>query len=230
MDRFKGVFLNTRVASLWAIPMDSDNAELKGRLLDAALQLFAERGQDRVSLRDIATEAGATHGSIRHHFGTKENLYLEAVMQIEPMDLPGRDWSDLESISPEEGADRLRVMVKDFVSYQVRIGADRSAALGLLRAEVLRDGGPDPVFYKRVIHPGHEKLKRIMKAIRPDIEDEQVLEILAFNVIFQCVMVRIGRGIILKRLRKRTLTRKDADRIAHLISELTLAGLQEIDL
>jgi len=36
-------------------------------------------GFDGVSLRDIAIEAGTTHGLIRHHFGTKEGIWQAAV-------------------------------------------------------------------------------------------------------------------------------------------------------
>lgn len=206
--------------------MNSDEAKLKEKLLKAALKLFAERGRDGVSLRDIAAEAGATHGSIRHHFGTKDNLYIAAVTLVDPIEVPVNKSLGTDPISPATAADDLRSFVKWLVSYQARMGVKRHIALGLLQAEVSRDGGPDPVFYKKVIHPGHERMKHIIHLIRPDIEDNEMLEILAFNVIFQCVMVRTGRGIILKRLRKRTLTRSDIDRIAQLIADTTLGGLQ----
>ncbi|MEM9263013.1 MAG: TetR/AcrR family transcriptional regulator [Pseudomonadota bacterium] len=210
--------------------MKTNNSKLKEKLIDTATRLFAERGRDRVSLRDIATEAGATHGSIRHHFGTKENLYLEAIMRIEPMDLPDQGLLQSTPKSPEEAVEQLRAFVKWFVSYQVKLGANRNAVLGLLRAEMMRDGGPDPVFYKRIIHPGHEGVKNVIRAIRPDIDDERILEILAFNLIFQIIMLRNARGVTLKRLRKRTLTQSDADQIAHLISETTLFGLRDLKL
>ncbi len=44
-------------------------------VLDAALRLFAARGYEGVSLRDIADAAGTTHGLIRHHFGAKPDVW-----------------------------------------------------------------------------------------------------------------------------------------------------------
>ncbi|MCL5098857.1 MAG: CerR family C-terminal domain-containing protein [Candidatus Omnitrophica bacterium] len=44
------------------------------RVLDVAERLFAERGLDAVSIRDITGEAGANLGAINYHFGTKEKL------------------------------------------------------------------------------------------------------------------------------------------------------------
>ncbi len=46
----------------------------KARLRDAALRLFAERGIEATSVRDIANAAGVSGGLVRHHFGSKEAL------------------------------------------------------------------------------------------------------------------------------------------------------------
>lgn len=46
----------------------------RARIRDAALRLFAERGIDATSIRDIAAEAGVSAGLIRHHFGSKAAL------------------------------------------------------------------------------------------------------------------------------------------------------------
>lgn len=48
-------------------------------IINAALRVFALQGFEGVSLRDIAVEAGTTHGLIRHYFGTKEGLWQAAV-------------------------------------------------------------------------------------------------------------------------------------------------------
>ena len=51
-----------------------DDRTARARLRDAALHLFAEQGVDATSLRAIATEAGVSHGLLRHHFGAKEEV------------------------------------------------------------------------------------------------------------------------------------------------------------
>ena len=46
-----------------------------------ALRLFAEKGVDGVSVREIAAEAGQkNHGAVGYHFGSKEALVRELVM------------------------------------------------------------------------------------------------------------------------------------------------------
>lgn len=46
----------------------------RARIRDAAILLFAERGVERTSVRDIAGQAGVSPGLLRHHFGSKEAL------------------------------------------------------------------------------------------------------------------------------------------------------------
>ena len=50
-------------------------------LLDAAERLFAERGPDAVGLRDVATEAGVSHGLITHYFKTYEGLVEQVLLR-----------------------------------------------------------------------------------------------------------------------------------------------------
>ena len=47
------------------------------RILSVAQKLFAEKGFDATSVRDITTEAGCNVASVNYHFGGKEKLYLE---------------------------------------------------------------------------------------------------------------------------------------------------------
>jgi TetR/AcrR family transcriptional regulator, regulator of cefoperazone and chloramphenicol sensitivity len=55
----------------------SSNAEdltARARIRDAALRLFAKKGIDATSVREIAQTAGVSSGLLRHHFGSKEGL------------------------------------------------------------------------------------------------------------------------------------------------------------
>ena len=48
-------------------------------ILQIALELFARKGYDRVSVREIAREAGLSQAGLLHHFSTKEELFLEVL-------------------------------------------------------------------------------------------------------------------------------------------------------
>jgi TetR/AcrR family transcriptional repressor of nem operon len=48
------------------------------RILDAAAQLFRERGFDGIGVADLMKAAGLTHGGFYGHFSSKEELIAEA--------------------------------------------------------------------------------------------------------------------------------------------------------
>ncbi|MFZ0664847.1 MAG: TetR/AcrR family transcriptional regulator [Acidimicrobiales bacterium] len=51
-------------------------ADTRARLVDAAAELFAERGIDGVSVDAVAAAAGRTSGAVYDHFGSKHGLLL----------------------------------------------------------------------------------------------------------------------------------------------------------
>ncbi len=51
----------------------------RARILDAAEQLFAERGFEGASIRDIAALAGVQGALVNHHGGAKEDLFFTVV-------------------------------------------------------------------------------------------------------------------------------------------------------
>ncbi|MFZ2012743.1 MAG: TetR family transcriptional regulator [Nocardioides sp.] len=46
----------------------------KARIRETALQLYADRGPDRVTVRDVAGAAGVSPSLVIHHFGSKAGL------------------------------------------------------------------------------------------------------------------------------------------------------------
>jgi AcrR family transcriptional regulator len=58
------------------------------RILDAALDLFAERGYDKTSLREIADKLGFTKAALYYHFERKEEILLALHLRMHAL---GRD-------------------------------------------------------------------------------------------------------------------------------------------
>ena len=86
--------------------------EVAAAILDAATELFAERGPAATSIRDIAARSKVNHGLVFRHFGTKDRL-VGAVL-----DHLGTDLTDLlRSGAPADVVDRaldrqMRVMAR----------------------------------------------------------------------------------------------------------------------
>src|SRR3970040_1334202 len=56
--------------------------ETRNHILDAAEQIFSERGGSRTSLADIASAAGMTRGAIYWHFHDKADLFNAMIARV----------------------------------------------------------------------------------------------------------------------------------------------------
>jgi TetR/AcrR family transcriptional regulator, repressor for neighboring sulfatase len=86
--------------------------EVAAAVLEAATDLFAERGPAATSIRDIAARSKVNHGLVFRHFGTKEQL-VGAVLDHLGESLSGLLHSDAPADVVERALDRqMRVMAR----------------------------------------------------------------------------------------------------------------------
>lgn len=87
-------------------------AEVAAAILEAATDLFAERGPAATSIRDIAARSNVNHGLVFRHFGTKEQL-VGAVLDHLGANLSTLLSTDAPAAVLESSLDRqMRVMAR----------------------------------------------------------------------------------------------------------------------
>ena len=107
----------------------SSDTPTRGRILDAALDLFSRQGYHSSRMDDIVSEAKVSKGSIYFHFPNKEQLFLALVDQF--ADLIERNVS--EAIAQEnKGIDRVRAAISSVLTTFARYR--RPAKLLLVQA------------------------------------------------------------------------------------------------
>ena len=75
--------------SIPRVAREDERLSSKDRLLDAAIQIAGREGLSAVTYRAVAARAGVTHGLVRHHFGTREQLLNEAFRRAAEQDSDG---------------------------------------------------------------------------------------------------------------------------------------------
>jgi len=130
------------------------------RILEAATQLFAERGFAAVSVQDIANEAGTHKTTVLYHFDTKEGL-REAVLDTALGRIAGLM---REFMSGDLVRERVAYLLDQIQAYF----AAHPASARLLQRELLE---PDASRYLRrfvepIYTPALRSLERAMKAGR----------------------------------------------------------------
>ncbi len=83
------------------------------QILEAALEVFAEKGFDRATNKDIARAAGITSGLIYHYFRSKKEVLLEAMEKHSPLKVIRSVTPAMRTMPPEAF---LRMVVQEVLS------------------------------------------------------------------------------------------------------------------
>jgi TetR/AcrR family transcriptional regulator len=130
-----------------------------GELLDAALELFVEKGFAATRAEEVAARAGVSKGTLFLYFPSKEELFKAVVRE----NISGRfaEWN--EEFEQFEGstADMVRMCFK---VWWERIGATRASGITKLVVSEARNFPDIAAFYhQEVIVPGERLIRRIFE-------------------------------------------------------------------
>jgi TetR/AcrR family transcriptional regulator len=130
-----------------------------GELLDAALDLFVEKGFAATRAEEVAARAGVSKGTLFLYFPSKEELFKAVVRE----NISGRfkEWE--EEIDKFEGsaADMVRFCMK---VWWDRVGATKASGIAKLIISEARNFPDIAAFYhQEVIRPGQDLIARILQ-------------------------------------------------------------------
>jgi AcrR family transcriptional regulator len=140
------------------------------RLMRAAERLFAERGIDAVSIRDITSEADANSASIHYHFGSKAAL-VGAILDWRAAEVGARRAAWLDRI---EAADSptLRDVIEALVIPTAEMAADTEGGgqhhIGFIAA-VLANPGLMPLVID-AFEPYTERFAAALARVTPHLD------------------------------------------------------------
>ena len=121
----------------------------RAKIVDVAARLFRERGFDGVGLDEIMREAGLTHGGFYRHFGSKEELYAEAVRHFLKKEVPERWQKGLaDACLPDQRF--ARFVVDAYLSRDHLQDVGVSCPLVGLSSDVARSSGGVKSAYREV--------------------------------------------------------------------------------
>lgn len=146
--------------------MKNQRADTRGRLIDAARQIFYANGYQKATIQMIAARAKANIAAVNYHFGDKASLMVEVL---------SRDLAELHatmpriSQAPQQPARQLRKFVRWFFS---RFEPESKVA------PLLRDISYSSDFLDAMMHaiirPEMEALSGILRALDPGAVEERI--------------------------------------------------------
>jgi AcrR family transcriptional regulator len=127
------------------------------RVLDAAVDLFAQQGYDATSVTQVIERAGLTKGGFYHHFASKDALLYEVYGDLITGQLERMDAILARRLPPDQA---LRALILDLVESTA---ASAQRALVFWR-ELNRLGDEHTASYRAARRRYHEAVRRLIRS------------------------------------------------------------------
>ncbi len=194
-------------------------------ILKAAVRLFADKGYQGASVRDIVGKARVNQAAINYHFKGKDGLYLEILKTAfdRLTAEAGFDPDKLKSLSREEA-------LRSFVQQQLRPLLFRDELSLYMHIFAWEGAHPSKVFMKFMAKNTVTYLSAAIDIVQRFLApgtDRQVALCGAIWLIGQCSTFVRNRELFAQEPFKITPDSPFVDELADLISRLALGGLQQ---
>ena len=155
----------------------------KERLLDEAEILFAQKGYQAVSIREITKAAHSNLAAVNYHFGNKQNLYMEVFrLRWVPRARRLRDFFN-QSVAVEDFPSPTSViqsLARAFLEGPLSDEERQRHAL-LMTREIIQPTEVFELVAKEVMHPFFQELAAHLRPVMPEGigEERMMLNILS---------------------------------------------------
>src|SRR5215510_1648856 len=156
-----------------------DHATTKDLILDTAERLFAEKGLDATSVRDITGAAGVNLGAITYHFGTKQKL-IEAMFVRHFGPFAQRTLKMIEEMEQQAGQKPARI--EDLLEALMRPIFEGSFSAGKRNVPFMRLMGrcqsePSPEIQRLIrshMQPVFSRFMTALQRVLPELPGEEL--------------------------------------------------------
>ena len=194
------------------------------RLLEAAAFVFADRGFEHATVREVCRLAKANVAAVNYHFESKENLYLEtmrAAMQL----CHGAETAEFLEFAAREGMskeERLLGIVRRFAMNL--LGEHPEWHTRLIFQEMSRPTHATAVIIEEFLSPRFHAMREAVAPFLPGADDETIA-LHVMSLTGQVLYHRVAAPIALRFLRREAYDAELVARIADHIAGFTLAAL-----
>lgn len=157
---------------------DREDVNTKDALLRAAIEVFADKGFNAATVRDICGKANANVAAVNYHYGGKDALYTAVLEEVFPSD--AYEPSSTSDMSPEK---RLKVYLRNLSCDIYKRGentvTDRWA---IFLREMAKPSKNLDFIVKRQVQPRADELREVVTAILGPETPEHILAFTASSV------------------------------------------------
>ncbi len=179
--------------------------DTKNKLLQTAVRLFACRGTEGVSTRELAGQAGVNLCAISYHFGSKQKLYeavIDQVIETVNQNLPTENIETDGKDSPREGVKNVIERYFDFLCGDKISDAQARLVIN----EIISPSSAYDKIYQHILEPAHKQISKLAAQELGVDENSPSVLILTHTLFGQAVMFRTHKEALLRRMKIRQYT------------------------
>jgi AcrR family transcriptional regulator len=192
------------------------------RIVEAAGEIFAERGFDATTIRDICQRAGANVASVNYYYGDKQRLYVEAVVRAHRWRMERAKLPEWPPNTPPQK--KLADFIATFVR-RMRSGPEDTWHTRLVMREILQPTEACAELVHASIRPQFETLLGILRELLPDDTSDEQLHLTAFSIVGQCLFYRLADPVIRNLIDADEYSDYDVDKLARHITAFSQSAL-----
>jgi AcrR family transcriptional regulator len=203
--------------------MPSANGDTRARILNAASAVFAERGFNGATIREIVHRADVNVAAVNYHFGNKDALY-ELALRDAVSRMHDRLDSARGALSKEgDASDRLLEFLTSMILKGMLLDFEMPSER-LLGWEILSPSTTMRKTVERELGGKLDQLERVLAEIPVPVQDDRERRVLAVWTLGQAI--HFSRfGPLLLASERNALSETEALAIARRLAKRTLAGL-----
>jgi AcrR family transcriptional regulator len=190
-------------------------------LLKAAIDVFAERGYENSTIREICSRAGANVALIHYHFGDKLELYTEVLRFSMTCGAPPS--STLSLTDPEHA---LRYVIGAMVERVLQTGDQADLRYRLMLHEFAQPSTATSRVIQEVMRPMYDRLREIVGAILGLPPDHEKTRLSVHSVIGQIAYYARSAPMLRTLWPEMKMTEVQRSLIASHITEFSMAYLR----
>jgi AcrR family transcriptional regulator len=198
--------------------------DTREKLLAAASQVFAEKGYEKATVREICQAAQVSNlAAVNYYFGDKERLYVESVKRAHRMkiaEVPLPIWGP--NTSPEE---KLRGLVRTMANRMIA-GSCQPWHEQLMMREVMQPTAAVAELVQEFFRPHFNILLSVIDELVPSDVPQERRHMLAFSIIGQCLHYRVAQPIVNLLVGPEESATLTPDHIAQHVAEFSLSALR----
>ena len=203
-------------------PPSGRSRDTRQRLLEAAGEVFAERGFRDATIQEICRRADANIAAVHYHFGDKEELY-RTVIQYAEQCAPENAPADVAPEAPAEK--RLRAHIESFL---VRLFDEGQPAwFGKLMAREMSDPTPGlDVIVQEKVRVSYRRVEAIVRELVGSGASDDDVRACVLSVQGQCLFYRHCHPVLTRLFPDRPFGREEVPELARHIVRFSLAGIR----